>query len=100
MLRAVHFVIDSQQADRLRATPGRHMLACRWSSWIVPAGACPSVPPNLVRHEAELPGAEVTVILPRHSIATPSSGRNGWGARRHGGPDRPRAGPGARRRGD
>jgi len=31
---------------------------------------------DLIRHEAELPGAEVTVILPRHSIAAPI-GRTG-----------------------
>ncbi len=33
---------------------------------------------DLIRPEAELPGAEVTVIMPRHSMA-PLSGRTGLG---------------------
>ena len=77
-VRAVHFVLDSQRAERLRAAwppdprmllefvdcPGRSLARCA---------------ADLVRHEAELPDAEVTVILPRHSIAPPSSGRTGIG---------------------
>jgi hypothetical protein len=62
-LRMVHFVIDSQQAQRLRAAwppdhgvplelvdcPGRRLTRCA---------------ADLTRHEAELPGAQVTVIVP------------------------------------
>ena len=67
-LRAVHVVIDSQRAERLRAAwlpdrgvplelvdcPGRRLAGCA-------AG--------LVRHEAELPGAQVTVVLPGRSFS-------------------------------
>ena len=67
-LRAVHVVIDSQQAQQLRAAwlpdrgvplelvdcPGRRLTRCA-------AG--------LVRREAELPGAQVTVILPGRSFS-------------------------------
>jgi hypothetical protein len=62
-LRMVHFVIDSQQAQRLRGAwppdqsvplelvdgPGRRLTRCT---------------ADLTRHEAELTGAQVTVILP------------------------------------
>ena len=67
-LRAVHVVIDSQQAQQLHAAwppdhgvplelvdcPGRRLTRCA-------AG--------LVRREAELPGAQVTVILPGRSFS-------------------------------
>ena len=67
-LRAVHVVIDSQQAQQLRAAwlpdrgvplelvdcPGRRLTRCA-------AG--------LVRREAEQPGAQVTVILPGRSFS-------------------------------
>jgi hypothetical protein len=67
-LRAVHVVIDSQQADRLRAAwqpdhgvplefvdcPGRRLTQCA---------------ADLVRREAELPGAQVSVILPGRSFS-------------------------------
>jgi hypothetical protein len=69
MLRVVHFVIDNQQAQRLRAAwppdhsvplelldcPGRRLTRC---------GA------DLARHEAELTGAQVTVILPGRSSSS------------------------------
>ncbi len=77
-VRAVHLVIDSQRSERLRAAwppdprvplefvdcSGRSLAQCA---------------ADLVRHEAELPGAEVTVILPRHSIAPPGGGTAGSG---------------------
>src|SRR5215475_4623270 len=61
-LRVVHFAIDSQQAQRLRAAwppdqsvplelvdcPDRRLTRCA---------------ADLAHHEAELPGAQVTVIL-------------------------------------
>jgi hypothetical protein len=76
-VRAVHFVLDGQHSERLRADwppdarvslelvdcPGRSLARCA---------------ADLVRHEAELPGAEVTVILPGRSIAAPA-GRTGIG---------------------
>ena len=68
--------LDSQRAERLRAAwpPDPRVplefVDCSGQSLTRCAA-------DLVRHEAELPGAEVTVILPRHSIAPPSSGRTG-----------------------
>jgi hypothetical protein len=67
-VRAVHFVIDSDRAERLRAAwlpdrgvslefvdcPDRRLTRC--------AG-------DLVAHEAETPGTQVTAILPRRSFA-------------------------------
>jgi amino acid transporter len=67
-LRAVHFVIDSEQAERLRAAwlpdrsvslefvdcPDRRLTRCA---------------AELVRHEAEPPGTQVTAILPRRSFS-------------------------------
>jgi hypothetical protein len=67
-VRAVHFVIDSQQAERLRAAwppdrgvspefvdcPDRKLARCA---------------ADLVRHEAESPGVQVTVILPGRSFS-------------------------------
>jgi hypothetical protein len=72
-LRAVHVVIDSQQAQQLRAAwqpdhgvplefvdcPGHRLARCA---------------ADLVRREAELPGAQVTVILPGRSFS-PQLGR-------------------------
>jgi hypothetical protein len=67
-LRAVHVVIDSQQARQLHAAwppdrgvplelvdcPGRRLTRCA---------------ADLVRRDAELPGAQVTVILPGRSFS-------------------------------
>ena len=72
-LRAVHFVIDGQQAQRLRAAwPPEHsvpleLVDCpdRRLTW------CAA---DLARHEAELPGTQVTVILSGRS-ASPLLGR-------------------------
>jgi hypothetical protein len=72
-MRAVHFVIDSQQAERLRA------------AWLPDRGVslefvdCPDrrltrCAADLVRHEAESLGAQVTVILPGRSFS-PRLGR-------------------------
>ena len=72
-LRAVHVVIDSQQAQQLHAawppdrgvplelvdSPGRRLTRCA---------------ADLIRREAELPGAQVTVILPGRSFS-PQLGR-------------------------
>jgi hypothetical protein len=67
-VRAVHFVIDSEQAERLRA------------GWLPDRGVsldfvdCPDrrltrCAADLVTHEAEAPGTQVTAILPRRSFA-------------------------------
>ena len=72
-LRAVHFVIDGQQAERLRA------------AWQPEAGVplefvdCPDrgltrCAGDLVRHEAESPGAQVSVILPGRSFPPQTGG--------------------------
>jgi hypothetical protein len=72
-VRAVHFVIDSEQAERLRAAwlpdrsvslefvdcPDRRLTRCA---------------ADLVTHEAEPQGTQVTAILPRRSF-TPLLGR-------------------------
>jgi len=68
MVRAVHFVIDSEQAERLRA------------AWLPDRGVsldfvdCPDrrltrCAADLVAHEAEVPGTQVTAILPRRSFS-------------------------------
>jgi hypothetical protein len=68
MIRAVHFVIDSQQAERLRAAwlPDRgvslEFVDC-------PDGRLTRCAADLVRHEAESLGAQVTVILPGRSFS-------------------------------
>ena len=72
-LRAVHFVIDSQQAERLRA------------AWPPDCGVplefvdCPErgltqCADELVRREAESPGAQVSVILPGRSFSPQTGG--------------------------
>ena len=68
MVRAVHFVIDSEQAERLRA------------AWLPDRSAslefvdCPDrrltrAAADLVAREAEVPGTQVTAILPRRSFS-------------------------------
>src|SRR5713101_3028013 len=67
-LRAVHFVIDSQQAERLRAAwqPDRSVslefVDC-------PDGRLTRAAAELVSREAEHPGTQVTAILPRRSFS-------------------------------
>lgn len=67
-VRAVHFAIDSQQAEQLRAAwqPDRgvplEFLDC-------PHRRQTRCAADLVRHEAEAPGAQVTVILPVRSFS-------------------------------
>jgi len=77
-VRAVHLVLDSQRAEQLRAAwPPDPRMPLEFVDCSGRSLARCAV--DLVRHEAELPGAEVTVILPGHSIAPPSSGRTGIG---------------------
>jgi amino acid transporter len=67
-LRAVHFVIDSEQAERLRAAwlPDRslslELIDC-------PDRRLTRCAAELVSHEAEAPGTQVTAILPRRSFS-------------------------------
>jgi amino acid transporter len=67
-VRAVHFVIDSEQAERLRAAwlPDRNVslefVDC-------PDRRLTRCAADLVAHEAEAPGTQVTAILPRRSFS-------------------------------
>ena len=67
-MRAVHFVIDTEQAERLRAAwlPDRSVslefIDC-------PDRRLARAAAELVRHEAEAPGTQVTAILPRRSFS-------------------------------
>jgi amino acid transporter len=67
-VRAVHFVIDTEQAERLRAAwlPDRSVslefIDC-------PDRRLARAAAELVRHEAEAPGTQVTAILPRRSFS-------------------------------
>jgi hypothetical protein len=64
----VHFVIDTEQAERLRAAwlPDRNVslefIDC-------PDRRLARAAAELVRHEAEAPGTQVTAILPRRSFS-------------------------------
>jgi amino acid transporter len=67
-LRAVHFVIDTDQAERLRAAwlPDRNVslefIDC-------PDRRLTRAAAELVSYEAEAPGTQVTAILPRRSFS-------------------------------
>jgi hypothetical protein len=67
-VRAVHFVIDTAQAERLRAAwlPDRNvsleLIDC-------PDRRLTRAAADLVSHEAEMPGTQVTAILPRRSFS-------------------------------
>ena len=67
-VRAVHFVIDSEQAERLRAAwlPDRNVsldfIDC-------PDRRLTRCAADLVSHEAKAPGTQVTAILPRRSYS-------------------------------
>ncbi|MDQ2815607.1 MAG: APC family permease, partial [Actinomycetota bacterium] len=67
-VRAVHFVIDTEQAERLRAAwlPDRsvslELIDC-------PDRRLTRAAADLVSHEAETPGTQVTAILPRRSFS-------------------------------
>jgi amino acid transporter len=67
-VRAVHFVIDSQQAERLRAAwlPDRSVPLDFVDA---PDRRVARAAVELVRHEAEQPGTQVTAILPRRSFS-------------------------------
>jgi amino acid transporter len=67
-LRAVHFVIDSGQAERLRAAwPTDRGVPIGFVD--TPDRRLPRAAAELVSREAEVPGTQVTVILPRRSFS-------------------------------
>ena len=67
-LRAVHFVIDSEQAEKLRAAwlPDRSVSLEFMDCADRRLTRCAA---ELVSHEAEVPGTQVTAILPRRSFS-------------------------------
>jgi hypothetical protein len=72
-LRAVHFVIDSQQAERLRAAwPPDRGVPLEFVD--VPDRGLARCADDLVRREAESPGAQVSVILPGRSFSPQTGG--------------------------
>jgi hypothetical protein len=68
VVRAVHFVIDTEQAEKLRVAwlPDRNVslefIDC-------PDRRLARAAVELVRHETETPGTQVTAILPRRSFS-------------------------------
>jgi amino acid transporter len=68
VVRAVHFVIDTEQAEKLRVAwlPDRNVslefIDC-------PDRRVARAAAELVAHEAEVPGTQVTAILPRRSFS-------------------------------
>ena len=76
MRRAVHFVIDGLEADRLRAAwPPDARVALEFVE--CPGRSLPRCAADLVRHEAELPGAHVTVVLPLRLLSPLHGGTAG-----------------------
>ncbi|MGH3274694.1 MAG: amino acid permease [Streptosporangiaceae bacterium] len=74
MLRAVHFVIDNVQADRLRQDWVRASTGIALDFVDCPDRRLAAAAAAIVHTEAQLPGVGVTAILPRRSY-TPLVGR-------------------------
>ncbi len=68
-LRAVHFVIDSARAERLRDRWVRLGQDIPFEMIDTPDRRLVHASQELVRHEAEQPGTQVTVVLPRRSFS-------------------------------
>jgi len=68
-LRAVHFVIDSARAERLRERWVRFGQDIPFEMIDAPDRRLVHASQELVRHEAEQPGTQVTVVLPRRSFS-------------------------------
>src|SRR6201999_3500247 len=68
-LRAVHFVIDSARAEKLREEWTRANRGVVLDFIDVPDRRLTTAAAELVGHEVEDPGAHVTVILPRRSYS-------------------------------
>jgi hypothetical protein len=75
MQRAVHFVIDGQQADRLRAAWPDVRVTLEFVE--CPGPSLPRCAAGLVRQEAERPDAHVTVVLPRRRLSPLHGGTAG-----------------------
>jgi hypothetical protein len=72
-LRAVHFVIDRQQAERLRAAwPLERGVPLEFVD--CPDGELTQCADDLARREAESQGAQVSVILPGRSFSPQTGG--------------------------
>ncbi len=68
-LRAVHFVIDSARAERIRDRWVRFGQDIPFEMIDAPDRRLVHASQELVRHEAEQPGTQVTVVLPRRSFS-------------------------------
>ena len=68
-LRAVHFVIDSARAERLRERWVRLGQDIPFEMIDTPDRRLVHASQELVQHEAEQPGTQVTVVLPRRSFS-------------------------------
>ena len=68
-LRAVHFVIDSARAERLRERWVRLGQDIPFEMIDAPDRRLVHASQELVQHEAEQPGTQVTVVLPRRSFS-------------------------------
>jgi hypothetical protein len=68
-LRAVHFVIDSARAERIRDRWVRFGQDIPFEMIDTPDRRLVHASQELVRHEAEQPGTQVTVVLPRRSFS-------------------------------
>jgi amino acid transporter len=69
VLRAVHFVIDQEQADELREAWLRAERGIALELVDCPDRRVPRAAGELVAQEASQPGTQVTVVLPRRSYA-------------------------------
>jgi amino acid transporter len=69
VLRAVHFVIDQEQADELREAWLRAERGIALDMVDCPDRRVPRAAGELVAQEAGQPGTQVTVVLPRRSYA-------------------------------
>ena len=69
VLRAVHFVIDQEQADELREEWLRAERGIALDLVDCPDRRVPRAAGELVAREAAQPGTQVTVVLPRRSYA-------------------------------
>jgi amino acid transporter len=69
VLRAVHFVIDQEQADALREEWLRAERGIALDLVDCPDRRVPRAAGELVAREASQPGTQVTVVLPRRSYA-------------------------------
>ena len=73
-LRAVHFVIDSTHAERLRERWVRFGQDVPFEMIDTPDRRLAHASQELVQREAEQPGTQVTVVLPRRSFSRFSAG--------------------------